>query len=192
MLLPNFIYGKNKEVEKRCEKLGKTVTSCQEYLEKMLSSGMRDTSADAGELLVLHGPSPMLSKVTCYQLYCPLDMIWRKHEPGLASSQMISDIFQESLKTAWGTLLLTPPLGRFWMQDDARRRAYVRALFAHWEEIDPLGPRFSFGGHTGEPLLSLPTMIQTAIGLVRGMSSAEAARADWPTFFHELRSKGDI
>jgi hypothetical protein len=193
MLLPNFIHGKHREVKRRCEKLGKTVASRQHYLEVMLSMGMRDTAADSGDLLVLHGPSPLLSKAECYQLYFPLRMIWWNHAAGKTSSQLIDDIFDESLKTAWGTLLLTPnPACWDWFDTDDRRRAFLRALFAHWDEIHSVGPRFSDGGYDVAPLLKRNTMIQPAIMMLRGMADAEGARTDWPTFFHQLRSKGDL
>src|SRR5689334_1827970 len=107
MLLPNFIHGVHKVVKSRCKKLGKTVTSGEHYLETILSMGMRDTAGDS-DLLVHHGPSPMLAKTECYQLYYPLPMIWCEQTPGPERRRLVEDIFQESLNTAWGTLLLTP------------------------------------------------------------------------------------
>jgi hypothetical protein len=192
MLLPNFIYGLHKAVKKRCEKLGKTVTSREDYLEKILSMGMRDTATDAGELLLVDGADQLMSKEMCYHLRYPLMMVWGEQPPGPVKYSLIGDIFEESIKTAWGTLLLTPRICSTYMRDNARCRAYIRAVFAHWDEINSVGPRYSLGLYDGKPLLEVDTMIQKAIVLFYGMTNEEAGRADWPALFHELRSKGDL
>src|SRR3569832_661018 len=108
MLLPNFIYGLSGTAKKRCEKLGKTVTSSQHYVETMLSMGMRDTAADPQALLVVHGPSPRLARTEAFQLYAPLSMILFQQLFLPCLDQLVGEIFHESLKTAWGTQHQTP------------------------------------------------------------------------------------
>jgi hypothetical protein len=103
---------------------------------------------------------------------------------------LLDDIFDDSLKTPWGTLCLTHPTCWNWLETDDRRRAYLRAVFAHWEEINAVGPRYSDGRPRGEPLLEQHSMIQWSIGNLLRMTNAEGARTDWTAFFYELKSKG--
>jgi hypothetical protein len=184
MLFPTYLYGVYKDVKRRCTKLVKSTTSVDAYDACLLSMGLIDT-ADASGLLLLDGPSPLVGGMMCFQLYLPLSMIYLEHR---ANAELLNTIFHESLKTAWGTLLVTSyRCGR--LIHEGNRNAYLEAVFDHWHELGTVGPRFTTGSREGQELLDVPTMIQTTLFLVSGLSEEQARRTNMRELFYDMKSQ---
>src|SRR5262249_1722999 len=144
--------------------------------------GFADTAHTKG-MFVLEGPSPLVGGEMHFQLYLPLSLLRRKRRQ---DTELLDAIFHESLKTAWGTLLLTGPPCVYWFHE-GNRPAYIQAVFRHWEEIGTVGPRYTDGGREGRELLAMPTMIQSTLFHICGLSDDEARRTNWTELFHDMK-----
>jgi hypothetical protein len=103
--------------------------------------------------------------------------------------KLMDAIFQDSLKTAWGTLLLTSsPHCSYW-SDEGNRDAYLEAVFRHWDEIGPIGPRYAFLSCEPRELLESPTMLRWALFHASGLSEELGRRTNWTELFHDMKSK---
>lgn len=184
MLFPKYLYGLYKDVKRRCTKLVRSATSLDAYGASVLSMGFVDT-ADTGGLFIFNGPSPLLGGEMNFHSYLPLPILRRERR---GDTELLEAIFQESLKTSWGTLLLTSHQCGFWF-NEGNRCAYVEAVFRHWDELGSIGPRYTFGGSEGHELLEVPTMIQSALFHLCGFSDEEGRRTNWTELFHDMKSK---
>src|SRR5262245_41768898 len=125
MLLPKYLHGLYRDVKKRCTKLVKNATSLDAYAAGMLSMGFVDTAHTEG-LLVRYGPSSLVGGEMNFHLYLPLTLLDLKTRADL---ELRDAIFHESLKTAWGTLLLTSRDCDYWFLEGTRNRynKYIEA-----------------------------------------------------------------
>lgn len=151
MLIPKFILGPFASVQRECQRRLRLVVKGRTWLEAMEDDLLNSTEHTG--LLVLHGPSPLLSGRPHFHVYLPL---LRAREAcgrrGPLSPAVGDKIFECALKSAWSCLALQGAANQMWLLPRARHRPFISASLQFWAEFDEEGERYSSGDVTGTVL----------------------------------------
>jgi hypothetical protein len=103
MEIPDVFFGKYQDVQKRCRKLAKQVIQGKHWEEVFHSIPMVDTANVPGLITLERGAASLLGDrhFHCYFLLQEIDALRYKYE---IQEAIHNSIFEESLKTPWGTL----------------------------------------------------------------------------------------
>lgn len=154
MLIPEFMFGIAGDVEERCRK---TVTQLKKGVlwDEAVACPMIDTAIESG-LLVLNGPSPLLSGQNHFHIYVLLDEIFNAG----FFEQSKAAIFTSCLQTPWGILSLISLKNQFWLIPVERHVRFLEATLGYWEMLSMEGPRYTNGLTTGDTLWSLASNVK--------------------------------
>ena len=155
MLVPAFL----------CED-AKTVTSaCKRHITRFKQGGswieagpMVDVGSIPG-LIMVGNPSPHLAGVNV-RLYAPFWELDKAVVSGRIAFEASIRAFDEALGVAWSLLGLLSQACYHWLLDSERAGRFLKAIIAHWEELDGVGPRYTCGLHRGQGLWEHPHLLK--------------------------------
>lgn len=153
MLLPDFQYGLFKDVKSRCRKLVTALARGATWSE--MTTGPMIDVADQTGLIVLHGPSPLLSSSPHFHVFLLHMLILDAQAEGRLTLDTVGSIFEQSLASVWSMLALLGQANVMWVYPSERHRPLLEACLHSWNELDGVGPRYSAGAHEGSRLWSL-------------------------------------
>lgn len=156
MQLPKLFYGLYREVKPRLSKVVTQLRRGQPLVPLVEAEGLLDTETTPG-LIVFQGPSPLLGGQVNFQMWL---LWWLLLDKESVHSETAQRVFEESLTTAWGTLGLAANDTHFWFIVAKRHRPFLRAVRTYWDELDAVGPRYSYGINVGYPLWSMNSSIK--------------------------------
>jgi hypothetical protein len=160
--VPRAIYGTYKEVNARARKAVTRINRGEDWTSLMDESDMVDTARLSG-LLVLSGPSPLLSASLNFHCFLPMVVLQESISLGQLPLGIEDKAFESSLHTAWGTLGLLCPPNRVWVYQQERYRRLVRATFHFWQTLESEGERYTVGSATGQRLWSIGSNFKYAL-----------------------------
>lgn len=167
LLVPSVLCGRASQVRRRCAALARQalVAKHADPWLGLVASGLVEVGSLPG-LLVLDGPSPLLGEPEDHvQVFAPLAALTTValQRPESAPA-MLAPAFEASLSEPWRLLLLLGRnMGQVVVQGPERRRRFLQAAAACWEELDAQGARYTVGSRSGARLWELPTTLQFAL-----------------------------
>ena len=148
MQVPRIIYGTYREVNAQLRNEVIRLRRAQDW------NDLVDTAILPG-LEILNGPSPLLDGDPHFHCFLPLTIFLERIDTARLPSEVEQEIFEASLRTAWGTLGLLSPANRIWVFPQERHLPLLRAAYHFWETLDAEGARYTVGSATGAPLWSI-------------------------------------
>jgi hypothetical protein len=146
MLIPDFLYGINKDVNKKCEKIADKLKNGSSW-DEGIKCTMIDTSTLEGMIVV---EEPIDSASICshkhFFVYALFDKILEKIK---TRDVKIDDLMKECVRSAWGVLSLMS--GRLSLVQNIfhvnkeRHKYFLSAVLKHWDAYLNAGKRFSIG-----------------------------------------------
>jgi len=113
--------------------------------------------------ILLNGPSSLFGGEPHLHVYSPMRELDRAVDAGRLDLPAALPAFEASLGRPWALLGLLSQANYRWMDDSARRRAFLRSMAAAWPLFEAAGDRFTMGSRTGQGLWSLPTLLKYAL-----------------------------
>jgi hypothetical protein len=157
--IPASIYGFYKDVNSRCRKIVTSLSHGRIWREAIGAEDTIDTATKPG-LIVLHGPSPLLSGEPHFHCYLVLAHIFNAVTKGRLSSSIEEQVFEESLQTPWGLLGLLSQKNVMWVYPQNRHQPFLQACLNLWDRLEQEGNRYSNGSNTGQTLWAEHTNIK--------------------------------
>jgi hypothetical protein len=151
--IPAALYGTQKEVAARVRAMLKLLAK-GEPLAGVVGSAFSDPTAVRG--LVLTNRSRVLSQVPNLHAYEPLEQIGRAVLEKRLSDDLLDRVFKEALALPWGLLSLACRDNDVWFLSPARHLPFWEKAIEWWHILDGVGPRYTSGATTGQPLWSVP------------------------------------
>jgi hypothetical protein len=165
MELPALFYGLYHDVKRRTSRIVTQMRKGADWMALVEAEGFLDTAAVPG-FIVLDGPSPLLGGQPHFQQW----LLWAQYHDKQArewtrgredvheQDAQEEAIFQQSLSRHWSTLGLVANWP--WLFSKHRHRPFLRAVRQYWHLFDSVGPRYSVGLQTSEPLWAFTTSIK--------------------------------
>ena len=175
MELPALFYGLYRDVKRRTTRIVNQIPKGADWIALLEAEGFLDTATTPGFILFM-GPSPLLGGEPHFQqwlLWTQMGNKWR--EWGDAVEERL---FQQSLTRPWSTLGLVCGQNTGWFLRKHRYRPFLHAVRKYWDLFNSVGPRYSDGLQTPEPLWALPNSIKYVLANL-GMSNEEMD-PPWP------------
>jgi hypothetical protein len=135
---------------------------------------MIDATAAPG-LIMLNGPSPLLGGDENVHAYAPLWELGRAIDHDRIAMADAERAFDEALRTPSSALGLLSQDCYRWLDDAGRAERFLAAMIRHWDALDALGPRYTFGSRSGVCLWELPHLLKYVLAR-RGTPQADLVR----------------
>jgi hypothetical protein len=150
MLFPTMLHGTNKDVKRRSSKAAKALRETGTLAQVVESQGMTDlaTSHD----LIFFGDASYFGGHSegFHTMWLPLGL-YDQFIDGHMSQERYDALYDELVRTAWGTLLLcSRNVAQVLCKTRARRLEFARALQLYQAEFVSLGKRFENNGRDGD------------------------------------------
>lgn len=120
-------------------------------------AGDRVDAADAGGLIVLDGPAPLLGRDPHLQLFLPFKLLVDKSVGGRIQPERLEEAIAESCTETWSTLGLLSPAARLLVLPPDRRPMLIQAALRAWPDLEAAGPRYSVGLNEGREIKQVDT-----------------------------------
>ena len=157
MELPALFYGLYRDVKRRTSRIVNRIPKGADWMALIEAEGFLDVATTPGFIL-LDGPSPNRGGEQHFQqwlLWTQFRAHWRDW-----GNTVLEPIFQQSLTRPWSTLGLVCGGNKSWFIPKHRYRPFLRAVRQYWELFDSVGPRYSNGLQTPDPLWTWTTSIK--------------------------------
>lgn len=177
MQIPSSFYGLYKDVKFRCRKMVTGLVRGQTWYEVVNSQDTIDTETKS-DLIVLHGPNPLLGGSPHFHCYLPLSYVLNASSEGKLPPEIEEEVFEASLQTAWGLLGLLSQTNVMWVYPQKRHQPFLSACIQFWDILVQEGNRYSNGSNTGQSLWTLHTNLKYV--LANGGVSTELLNASLP------------
>ncbi len=175
MLIPRLLYGRYSEVKARSAKVVTALARGRSWEEAFGTTDLVDTATTPG-LVVVDGPSPLVGGAPHFNCYVPWKQLPEAIWKGRIAKEQEEQLFERSLAAPWSLLGL---FGQHpWIWPEHRRRPFLHAALAAWNEIASVGPRFSDGSNDGSDLWSVANTIKFVLANM-GLSN-DTLRAPLP------------
>ncbi len=122
-------------------------------------------------LIILNGPAPLLSNDEHVHAYAPFWELGRALDAERISLEQAAPAFDAALREPWSILGLLSQANYRWLQDPSRAERFLSSITGHWGTLDGVGPRYTMGSRSGQPLWDLPHLLKFALAS-RGVSTA--------------------
>lgn len=161
MQIPSLLYGPYTHV---ASAVRKAITGIARgaALSEAFAGDLVDVQSVPG-LLLLAGPNPLLSRDSHFQLYLPHSMLSQAIAKKRIAVGMTETLFQQSLEADWSLLGVASQPNVIWVFPQHRHARFLNTLETKWESLEAVGPRYSVGLATGQPLWNLPSNIKYAL-----------------------------
>lgn len=160
MKLPALFYGLYREVKRRTSKIVTQIRRDKDWIALVEAEGFLDIESTPG-LIVMHGPSPLLSGQSHFQMWLPWSQLRAKVED--AKSPLLQRVFDESLTRPWTVLGLVARGNHSWFIQRERLRPFLQTVRQYWDTYAELGPRYTNGSDMGDELWSIPNNVTHAL-----------------------------
>lgn len=167
MELPALFYGLYRDVKPRTSRIVTQMRRGADWIALVEAGGFLDTDTTPGFILLEAG-NLLLGSQPHFQQW----LLWTQYHDkqanewvrGRAEVHEQDDeeeaIFQASLTRPWSTLGLVCTQNWPWFIPKHRYRPFLRAVRQYWDLFDSVGPRYSIGLQTSEPLWAFTTSIK--------------------------------
>lgn len=162
MKVPAALFGLNKEVRPRVRRMVIALKNGVAWEEVVAAQDMLDTDTHEG-LLVLDGPSSLTNYAPHFHFYFLPSLAEDARYAGRISEEIEAQIFEGFLSSPWALLGLFGRNNSLWLHPPERRRPFLRAALAFWDELYEQGERYTSGSTTPEDLWSLPSSLHYAL-----------------------------
>lgn len=159
MKIPAILYGDFADARARCRKALRDAAKGAAWNEAFQADASIDTQRVPG-LLVLHGPSPLLSDGDHFHCYLPWTLLADAHLRGELTEVSEEDVFRTSLETLWGVLGLLAHANTIWLMSQPRRIPFLEVTLRFWPTLYGEGDRYTNGSTAGQDLWRLPTNLK--------------------------------
>ncbi|MEZ4447437.1 MAG: hypothetical protein R3B72_50640 [Polyangiaceae bacterium] len=170
MLLPAILHGPypkvKKELRARLRELAKGAT----FSECLRLDDTVDSEAST-DLLLLHGPNPLLNTTKAFQLFAPHGIARELVTAKKLSRDHLARAFDDSVASCAGALMLTARDNSIWLVPPDRHRAFLERARQCWKTWDSVGARYSWSSTVGTDLWSVPNTLHYVLAN-RGVDKA--------------------
>ncbi len=156
MLVPDFLYGRFRDVKAACRRKVTQLKRGASWDE--LTGDLIDTREVPG-YFAIDGPSPLLGGGQHFHFFAP-GIVICDSIPFRLPEETFLTLFEPAIATNWGFLTLLSPTASVFLDGPGYQQRFLHVLLRWWDELDAEGPRYTNGSHQGFPLWSLPTNIQ--------------------------------
>lgn len=155
MQIPEFLYGRYKDVKARCRR--KVSAFCKGAPWSDLAGDMIDTTEIPG-LLVIDGPYSQLGSGHHFRCFV-LTTLLIEAMPDRLPYEAAHRVVEESLNSAWGVLGLLGQRGQHYLYHQEHHIPFLQAALGFWDDFTAEGERFTRISTEGKNLASVPTTL---------------------------------
>ena len=145
MLIPEMLFGDAKAVMAACSR---HITRFKGGASWVAAGAMIDVQQVSG-LIMVGSPSPLLAHGNI-RLCTPFLELDKAVGSGRITFEASIRAFDEALGHPWSVLGLLSPVCYSWLRDSERADRFLKAMIAHWAEIDAVGPRSRMHSKSGK------------------------------------------
>ena len=178
MQLPTLFYGRYRDVKRDIDHVVRRLARGDDWIDLVEQEGFVDVETSPGYILVA-GPSAIFGSESHFQAW----LLWSRVRDTARSihSDLVQQVFEQSLTRSWATLGLVARGNTFWLYPHERFRPFLQAVREYWAEYSAVGARYTDGVDWGEELCNLPN----SVGYV--LANLRVARADYDALLPQGR-----